>query len=134
MKFLKPAKSFASMLPFLLGIILLISIISVVLPPSIFRSIFTGNPLIDPLIGALAGSISAGNPATSYVLSGEMLERGVSLLAVTSFIVSWVTVGILQLPMEASVLGRKFALLRNLSSFFLSLLVALLTVILVEII
>ena len=33
------------------------------------------------------------------LLGGELLDKGVSLVAVTAFLVSWVTVGSIQLPM-----------------------------------
>lgn len=116
------------MIPLLFGTVLLISLVSVLIPESFFTSVFSGNLLIDPLIGDVIGSISTGNPVTSYIFGGELLKHGVSLLAVTAFLVSWVTVGLVQLPFEAATLGKKFALLRNLSAFFLSILVALLTV------
>lgn len=57
-----------------------------------------------------------------------MLNQGVGLIAVTAFIVSWVTVGIIQLPAESVILGKKFAILRNISAFILSIIVAILTV------
>ncbi len=57
-----------------------------------------------------------------------MLQAGVSLVAVTAFLVAWVTVGLVQFPAEAILLGRRFALRRNLLSFFFSILVALATV------
>ena len=40
---------------------------------------------MDPLIGALAGSISFGVPVTSYIIGGELLEEGVSLMFVLHF-------------------------------------------------
>ena len=54
-------------------------------------TLLQGSPLIDTLIGTLTGGISAGYPMISYVLSGERLKQGVSLYAVTAFILSWVT-------------------------------------------
>ncbi|GAH89897.1 unnamed protein product [marine sediment metagenome] len=74
------------------------------------------------------GSVLAGNPLTSYVLGGELLKQGMSLVAVTSFLVAWVTVGLVQLPAEAIMLGKKFAILRNIFSFAFSMLVAMTTV------
>jgi hypothetical protein len=64
-------------------------------PKQAYRFIFSGNWLIDPLMGAVLGSISGGNPLTSYVIGGELRQEGVSMLAITAFIVSWVTVGII---------------------------------------
>jgi uncharacterized membrane protein YraQ (UPF0718 family) len=94
-----------------------------------FSTVFTGNLLTDTLLGSVIGSVSAGNPITSYVIGGELLAEGVSMYAVAAFIVAWVTVGVVQLPAEAGILGRRFALVRNLVSFVLSLVVAIATVI-----
>jgi len=38
--------------------------------------------------------------------------------------VAWVTVGLVQIPAEISALGRKFAVVRNVVSFFMSIAVA----------
>lgn len=89
---------------------------------------FGRNQVLDALTGALAGSVAAGHPMASYVIGGELLERGVGLVAVTAFLVSWVTVGSIQLPAEMLMLGRRFALYRNFICFGLSILVALISV------
>ncbi len=72
--------------------------------------------------------MAAGHPLTSYVLGGELLKKGISLVAVTALLVSWVTVGSIQFPAEALMLGRRFALYRNLLCFGFSILIAVLTV------
>ncbi len=116
-------------IPILVGTILLISIARAVIPKSVYTALFSGNMLVDPLIGSILGSILSGNPITSYILGGEFLIQGVSLLAVTAFLVSWVTVGLIQLPAESMLLGKRFAIVRNITSFVSSILVAILTVI-----
>ena len=65
---------------------------------------------------------------TSYIIGGELLKNGVSLVAVLAFIVSWVTVGTVQLPAESLMLGRKFALLRNGISLIMAIAISVLTV------
>jgi len=69
----------------------------------------------------------AGNPITSYVLGGEFFDAGISIMAVSAFIVTWVTVGIVQLPAEILLLGKKFALLRNLFSFLSAIVIGICT-------
>ncbi|MCD4760217.1 hypothetical protein K8R33_05025 [archaeon] len=130
----KAVKTMYKTLPILLGVILLISLLTSLVPPAIYSSLFSGNYIFDPIIGGLLGSILAGNPITSYILGGELLSQGVSLIAVTSFIVCWVTVGLVQLPAESMLLGKKFAILRNVSSFISSIIVAILTVLILKII
>ena len=93
-----------------------------------YGKIFTGNALIDPLIGALAGSVSFGIPLTSYIVGGELLLQGVSLLAVAAFIMAWATVGVAMLPLEAMYLGKRFAFARNGINFIFSIIIAILTI------
>ena len=116
-------------LPVVVGVIMAISLLKTAVPESLYSTIFTGNILIDPFIGSLIGSIAAGNPITSYIIGGELIKQGVSLFAVTAFLLSWVTVGIISLPAEMDILGKKFALARNIICFIVSFLVAILTVI-----
>ena len=130
----KTATSFAQVFPILIGVMLLISLILVLVPQSFYGAVFTGDEILDPLVGALIGSVAAGNPITSYIIGGELLDRGVSLLAVTAFIAAWVTVGIAQLPAEGMVLGKRFALIRNVISFLSAVLVAILTSLTLELI
>jgi len=125
---IKSAKGLWMALPMILGTILLISLISALVPKTFYTTVFSKNMLLDSLIGGIIGSISAGNPITSYIFGGEMLNQGIGLLAVTAFIVSWVTVGLIQLPAESVILGKKFAILRNITAFILSIFVAIATV------
>ncbi|MFH1786830.1 MAG: hypothetical protein ABH829_04235 [archaeon] len=114
-------------LPVLVGVVLLVSLANALIPKSAYGKVFGHSLLADSVIGSAAGSILAGNPVTSYVIGGELLGQGVSLVAVTAFIVAWVTVGVVTLPAESIMLGKKFALTRNLCSFILSIAVALVT-------
>ena len=128
----RAVKSLWGSVPILIGVVLLIGLVNVLIPKSVYKVVFTGNYILDPIIGSATGSVLAGSPITSYVLGGEFLKSGVSLVAVTAFIVAWVTVGLVQLPAEMMILGKRFALLRNAVSFLLSILVAVSTVYLVR--
>jgi uncharacterized membrane protein YraQ (UPF0718 family) len=124
--------AFAQAFPLILGILLLMSLITVAVPKEWYATVFTGSFLTDPLVGALLGSIAAGNPITSYIIGGELLNAGVTLVAVTAFITSWVTVGIVTLPVEMELLGRRFALSRTLFSFLAAIPVSIATVVTLE--
>lgn len=119
---------FFNLLPIIVGMLLLTSLVLTALPKGISAEMFGGNDAIDALIGASVGSIAVGHPLASYLLGGEFLKAGVALIAVTAFIVSWVTVGIVQLPAEALLLGGRFAAYRNVICFFSAIAVAFLTV------
>ena len=128
---LKSARSILNMLPMMFGILLIISLLNTAIPKSAYTAVFSGNLYLDPVIGGAFGSVLVGNPVTSYIIGGEMLAQGTSLVAVTAFIVAWVSVGMVSLPVEASMLGKRFAVLRNLLSFVFSIIVAITAVFLV---
>ncbi len=128
----KSARPILMNIPFVIGIILLVALFRTIIPSQIYLTLFSGG-LLDTFIGVVVGSISFGNPVVSYVIGGELEKLGISLLAITAFIVAWVTVGIVQLPAEAAMLGKKFAILRNLFSFLFSVIAAVIIVILVSV-
>ena len=130
----KAAKGLRVALPMVFGTILLISLISAIIPKTFYTTVFGKNIFLNSLVGSLIGSISTGNPITSYIFGGEMLRQGVGLIAVTAFLVSWVTVGLIQLPAESAILGKKFAMIRNLTAFIFSIIVAIITVFLMRLI
>ncbi len=131
---IKASISLAKVLPLILGTILLVSLLTTIVPESFYTKFFNKNIILDSFIGGIIGSISAGTPIISYILGGEMLKQGISLIAVTAFLVAWVTVGFIQLPAESITLGKKFAILRNLSAFALSIIVAFATVLILNLV
>ncbi|MBW1908226.1 MAG: NifB/NifX family molybdenum-iron cluster-binding protein [Deltaproteobacteria bacterium] len=124
----RTARQFASMLPLLVGVILLVGLFQAFISKEVLFSIFSGQPFFDTFLGASFGSISAGNPVNSYVIGDALAKLEVSPYAVTALIVTWVTVGIVQLPAEIAALGWRFALSRNLTAFILATPIAFLTV------
>jgi hypothetical protein len=74
------------------------------------------------------GSILAGNPINSYVIGQTLLESGVSLFGVCALMISWVSIGLVQLPAEISALGARFAVVRNTAAFVIAILASLLIV------
>jgi hypothetical protein len=124
----RTVRAFSNLLPILIGMVLLTSLAVTALPRELLNRGFGRHELIDVLLGTGLGSLAAGHPLASYVLGGELLAAGVSLIAVTALIVSWVTVGLVQLPAEALLLGRRFAIYRNLGCLVFSVAIAFLTV------
>ncbi|MDV7186061.1 hypothetical protein R3X25_02105 [Lutibacter sp. TH_r2] len=125
-------KNIVKTLPIIFSMLFLVSIITNVVPKSFYQKLFKGNLFLDALIGDLLGSFLMGNPITGYIIGNELLKSGISLVAVTTFLVAWVTVGIFQSPAEALFLGKRFALFRNISAFFMAIVVAIITVLIVN--
>ena len=130
---IKAGKSLQKMIPILVGVLLLATLLNN-LAQRYYDKLFTGNYLKDTFIGAIAGSLSFGMALTSYVVGGEFLHNGVSLLAVTAFVMTWTTVGIMMLPLEAKMLGTKFAVWRNILNFIFAIVISILTVLILNMI
>ena len=122
----KTWKAFKVSILILFSILLVVAFAQALIPPGSYNKIFSGNIFLDPLIGAVLGSISLGNPIVSYVIGDGLLKNGVGLVAVTSFIISWVTVGVIQLPAESFFFGKRFALIRSTTSFVGAILIGIL--------
>ncbi len=130
----RSGNQFATMLPIFFGVVLLIGLLNTFVSRDSLAALFSGNVVLDTFLGAFFGSILAGNPINSYVIGGELLQYGVSLFTVTALIITWVTVGLVQLPVEIAALGRRFALLRNGICFILSIPIAIITVFIVNLV
>ncbi len=126
--FYKSVKGFALNLPMLISVILLSGLFEVFITPEMLASLFSGQAFYDSLIGTVSGGVSAGQPFISYLIGGELLKSGMSYYAVTAFVLSWVTLGVVQLPYEYSLFGGRFTLTRNLLAFIFVLLISLATV------
>ena len=115
-------------MPMLLSVIALAGLFETLVTPEMIQSVFKGSLVEDTLIGTGIGAISVGQPFLSYVIGGELLNEGVSLYAVTAFILSFVTLGVIQVPLEWSLFGTRFTLLRNSLSFIFAFLTSISTV------
>ena len=125
----KTGKMLFRVLPNIFAVVLLSGLIMEFVPLDRLSEYLGGGFFSDGLVGAGIGSISIGNPLVSYVLGGALLEQGISLMAVTALLVSWVTVGSIQLPAEIQTFGARFALLRNGISFVFALIIAFLVLV-----
>lgn len=124
----KTIRTFINILPTIVGMLMATSLVVTLFPEEISAGLFGHGDIPDAMLGAAIGSIAAGHPLASYLLGGELLSGGAGLITVTAMLVTWVTVGIVQLPAEALMLGTRFAIYRNIVSFCVAIIIALLTV------
>ncbi|PLX82965.1 MAG: permease [Desulfuromonas sp.] len=117
-------KALVSLLPLLVAIFSLVGLFQEFVPPELIErwlgAASGGEALI---VGGALGAVAIGPPLAAFPLAGSMLEAGAWAPAVAAFIVSWISVGVITLPYEASVFGSRFALLRNVLSFLIALLI-----------
>ena len=109
-----------NLLPVVIAVVFLVGLLNAFISEDFLAFVFSGKTWLDSLWGASIGSVFLGNAINSYIIGGQFLELGASLVAVTAFICSWVTVGIIQFPAESAALGWKFAIVRNLACYCLS--------------
>jgi len=126
---LSTLKSLQMIAPMLFGVIGLVGLFETFITPDMLHALFNKDALHDTFIGTLGGAISVGQPFLSYIIGGELLKEGISFYAVTAFILSFVTLGIIQLPLEFSIFGARFTIWRNLLSILFAFIVAWLTTI-----
>ena len=124
----KSVWTFINVLPIIVGMLLLTSLVVILFPEQRYAGLFGNGDILDSLLAATLGSVAVGPPLASYLLGGEMLEGGVGLTAVTALLVTWVTVGMVQIPAEALMLGTRFAIYRNIISFLAAIAISFLTV------
>jgi uncharacterized membrane protein YraQ (UPF0718 family) len=111
-------------LPIVLGVLALSSLVNAAMPLENIGKILPSSAIFGPLFAAILGSLAAGHPLASYVVAGELRATGIDAATIIAFLVSWVTVGIVQLPAEIASLGRRFAIYRAVFCFLSSVAIA----------
>ncbi len=129
--YLKTKKSVFTFFPVLMSVLFLMALVDTLLGFKNIGKAFGHGAFLDSLIGAAMGSVAVGNPLTSYIIGGDLFKSGVSLVAIIAFLTTWVTVGMVQIPAEMAVLGKRFTLRRNILAFFSAILVGIITALLV---
>jgi len=117
-------KSLQAIAPMLLAVIGMVGLFETFITPQMIHSLFDGNIIHDMFLGTTAGAVSVGQPFLSYIIGGELLKEGISLYAVTAFILSFVTLGVIQLPLEFSIFGTRFTIMRNLLSLIFAFIIS----------
>ncbi len=69
------------------------------------------------IVGELVGSIMLGPAASGYPMAKYLFDNGATVGLVTSFLLSWVLIGFVSMPLEYRDLGKKFMITRNVVTF-----------------
>ncbi len=117
--------SFVKMLPMLLMIVIVIGLILGFLSPeTIQRIVGNQSGFLGVIIIGLFGSVMQIPSILAFPLSASLLEKGASITAISTFLITLTMVGIITLPLEIKELGKRFALLRNILSFIVAIIIA----------
>ncbi|PLY06000.1 MAG: hypothetical protein C0624_04630, partial [Desulfuromonas sp.] len=110
------------MAPLLLSIFALIGLYQEFVPTELIESwMGADGKLLSLLVGGLVGAVSIGPPVAAFPIAGSFIDSGAWPPAAAAFIVSWVSVGVITLPVEAHVFGWRFTLWRNVLTFIAAL-------------
>ncbi len=77
------------------------------------------------IIASIIGSATVMPGPIAYPLCGILVQQGVAYSVIAGFSSSLMSVGVITFPMEKAYFGSKFAVLRNLISFVIALIIAL---------
>ncbi len=122
----KAWKSFENILPQFMVILLLIGMMLAVLTPTQISTLLgSGSGWIGVMAASLIGSITLVPAFIAFPLAAALLQNGAGIMQIAAFVSTLMMVGIVTLPVEIRYFGRKAAVIRNLSAYLFSLVVAL---------
>ncbi|WGS64085.1 hypothetical protein [Marinitoga aeolica] len=76
------------------------------------------------ITGLFTGAIMMGPPASGYPIAQYLFENNASVSLVSSFLLSWVMLGIIFITYELQNFGKKFTIVRNLYSIISIIIIA----------
>jgi len=94
-----------------------------------FIKFYLGNSskFISVLLASFIGSITLMPGFVAFPLSGILLTKGVPYMVLSAFTTTLMMVGIITFPLEKEYFGVKATVIRNIISFFIALIVAVIT-------
>ena len=118
-------KSFMKTAPSLLAVLGIVGLtLGVLTPETISRLIGADAGFMATIMAAVIGAITLIPSLIAFPLAGSLLRAGANVMTISVFITTLVMVGIVTMPMEIKMLGKKFTLLRNGLGFIAALLIA----------
>ncbi len=108
-----------SILPMIFFAFLIAEMVSILIPQEILsRWIGKESGWRGIWIGTLVGGFMPGGPYVSMPVAAGLLQAGASIGTMVAFLTSWSLWAIARLPLEVSIMGWRFTLIRLLSTFF----------------
>ena len=120
-------KRLINILPAFLTMLIFVSIVLFLVPDkTISNYLGNNNKFIGLILASFFGSITLMPGFIAFPLCGILLKKGVSYMVLSAFTATLMMVGILTYPVEKEYFGVKVTIIRNVISFFIALIVALL--------
>jgi uncharacterized membrane protein YraQ (UPF0718 family) len=121
----KGLRILASIAPVTVLVVAIVSIILAFVPPESISTILGESSGVGGIMMALGLGAVVHMPALlGFPLAGKVLANGGAAGPVAAFITSLTMIGIFTIPMEIKILGKRFALARNILSASMAFIVA----------
>jgi uncharacterized membrane protein YraQ (UPF0718 family) len=121
---LKAYKMFSNMLVSFLDILIVVSVLLFLTPPSLIeRYLGAGSGLLGLFLAGIIGSVGFIPAFISYPLAGGLLAKGASYMTVATFITTLMVVGVVTLPLETKYFGKRVAITRNVLGFGIAIMI-----------
>lgn len=118
-------KSFIAIAPYIVIIILGIGLLQGFLSEEALSEFLKENSGIRGMfIAGFLGAVLFIPAIIAFPLAASLIDSGASIIVAAAFITTLTMVGIITLPLEIKELGKKFAILRNLLSFIIAIIIA----------
>jgi len=119
------AKRFVRILPAFLTMIVLVSIVLFLIPDRVISNYLGGsNKFIGVIFASFFFFVSLMPGFIAFPLSGILLKKGVAYMVLAAFTTTLMMVGVLTAPIEKAYFGMRVTVIRNVISFFIALIVA----------
>ncbi|MFC1928559.1 permease [Chloroflexota bacterium] len=122
------ARRFVNILPAFLVMLVLVSIVLFLVPDKgISAYLGSDSKFIGVLSASFIGSVTLVPGFIAFPLCGILLEKGVPYMVLSAFTTTLMMVGVLTYPIEKEYFGTKVTIIRNVISFFIAIVVAVMT-------
>jgi len=119
---------FKKIFPTFITMLIFVSIILFLFPDELISNYLGNNrKYISVLLASFFGSITLMPGFVAFPLCGLLLSKGIPYMVLSAFTTTLMMVGIITFPIEKEYFGVKVTVIRNVISFFIALIVAVIT-------
>jgi uncharacterized membrane protein YraQ (UPF0718 family) len=119
---------FINIVPTFVTVLVFVTIIFYLIPDKlIFQFLSNENKFISIFVASFLGCITMMPGFIAFPLCGFLLNKGVSYMVLSAFSSTLMTVGVLTYPLEKAYFGTKVTIIRNMLSFCISIVIAIVT-------
>ena len=122
------ARRLVTILPAFLTMLVLVSIVLFLIPDKVISDYLgNANNFFGVLFASVIGSVTLMPGFIAFPLCGILLKEGVLYMVLSAFTTTLMMVGILTYPIEKEYFGAKVTIIRNVISFLMALVIAVMT-------